>query len=97
MGSTDNKAEIEYMGIDMVVVYDFEPAEAETRYEPGCAAEANITAILVGDVDIADIVGDDHICRIAGRIAEAHEESFTDNADLHADYLVSQYKERAHV
>lgn len=97
MGSTDNKAEISYMQIDMVVVYDFEPAEPATRDDPGCAAEANITAILVGEVDIADIVGDDHICRIADRIAAAHEEELAGEADLHADYLVSQYKERAHV
>lgn len=79
--------EISYMDIDLTVDYDFEAGEPATRWEPGCADEAIITSVFVGDVDITNIIGADHLDRIAERIAADHE---SDAASDHADYLIDQ-------
>lgn len=83
---------ISYMDIDLTVEYDFEAGEEPTRFEPGCADEAIITSVCVGDVDITNIIGADHLERIAERVAADHD---CDAAAHHADYLIKQLKELA--
>ncbi|MDP3273416.1 hypothetical protein [Limnobacter sp.] len=78
---------ITYMDIDLTVEYDFESGEPETRWEPGCADEAIINSVCVGDVDITNIIGSDHLERIAERVAADHDD---DSAAEHADYLIDQ-------
>jgi hypothetical protein len=87
MNSKNKQAEIDYMGIDMTVVYDFEPGEPETRWEPGSADEAIVNGVSVAGVDITDIIGADHLERIAERVAADHDD---DAAAEHADYLIDQ-------
>lgn len=78
---------ISYMDIDLTVEYDFEAGEPATYWEPGCADEAIITSVCVSDVDITNIIGADHLERIAERIAADHD---SDAAAEHADYLMDQ-------
>lgn len=85
---------ISYLDIDLIVHYDFEPGEAENRLEPGCADEAIINSVCVGSVDITNIVGADHLVRIAERIATSHTD---DAAAEHADYLIDQMELNAEV
>lgn len=81
---------INYMDIDLVVDYDFQAGEPETRQEPGCEDSADINSVCVADVDITNLIGDDHLCRIAERVAADHEQ---DKANEHADYLIGQMQE----
>ena len=87
-----SSTEISYMDIDLTVEYDFEAGEEPTRFEPGCADEAIITSVCVGDVDVTNIIGADHLERIAERVAADHD---SDAAAHHADYLIKQLKELA--
>lgn len=81
---------INYMDIDLTIMYDFEPGEPQTYDDPGCADEAIINQVLLDDVDITAIIGSDHLERIAERVAGDHDE---DSAAEHADYLIKQMKE----
>ena len=41
---------------DMLVDFDYNPAERQTRDEPGCDSSVDINAITVQGVDVADLV-----------------------------------------
>lgn len=79
-----------YMDVDLTIDYDFEPGEPATYDEPGCADEAIINSICVGDVDITHLIEAGHMECIARRVADAHDE---DAANEHADYLIKQMRE----
>ena len=81
---------LSYMDIDLTIDYDFEPGEPATYDEPGCADEAIINSICVGDVDITHLIEAGHMECIAQRVAGAHDE---DSAAEHADYLIAQMRE----
>lgn len=81
---------ISYMDVDLTVDYDFEPGEPATYDEPGCADEAIINSICVGDVDITHLIEFGHLECIARRVADAHDE---DKTNEQADYLIKQMRE----
>ncbi len=85
-----SQTSISYMDVDLDIDYDFEPEEPATRDEPGCAAEAIINSICVGDVDITHLIESGHMECIARRVADAHDE---DKAAHQADYLIAQMRE----
>jgi hypothetical protein len=85
-----SQTSLSYMDVDLTIDYDFEPEEPATRDEPGCAAEATINSICVGEVDITHLIESGHKECIARRVADAHDE---DSASEHADYLIKQMKE----
>ena len=65
-----------YMGVDLYVEYDYQPAEKEVRYDsdnsgyPGCPASLEITRVCIGDVDVSELF------EYYGLIAKMEEEMF---------------------
>jgi hypothetical protein len=84
---------ITYIDVELEVDYDYEPEEPATRDEPGCAHEAIINAVTVGGVNITDIIGADHLSRIADRVADAHLMMQTDDR---GEYEYQQWKDSQH-
>jgi len=63
-------ATVNYKGVDLEVVFDYEPGEPEVRTysngdpgHPGCPESLDITSVKIGDVDVWELLEDqiDHI------------------------------------
>lgn len=59
-----SRAHVTVWDIPMEVDFDYSPAESRTWDHPGSPAEASICAVLVGGVDIVEMLSDEQHQRI---------------------------------
>jgi hypothetical protein len=70
--------EIDYKQIDLEVEFNYIPEEPMVMYhkdgsgDPGSASEAEILRVLIGDIDIYDLV-EDQIEKIEQLVLESYE------------------------
>ncbi len=85
-------ATVNVWGFDMAVEYDYSPEEKEQKWgdypHPGCPAAASISSVVVGGVDIYEMLDSDQLDRIEEKILEESGDS-----DL-ADYAEDDWQRR---
>jgi len=71
------KATFEVEGIELLVSYDYFPAEPKTYDEPGCDASVDIIdACLLGtEIDISPLLSEDTINILVDNVIALHEDS----------------------
>lgn len=66
--------DLEYEGVSMTVIGEYEKAEEEERYSsdlsgyPGCAASFEVQQVLVCGNDITDLIDQVHFAKISEKI-----------------------------
>jgi hypothetical protein len=58
-----------------VVGFEYEPAERETRDEPGCDESITVCEVWCRGVDISDILGSERCEELAGDVSEALQDA----------------------
>lgn len=71
------KATFEVEGIELLVSYDYAPAEPRTYNDPGCGAGVDIYEVwLPGtDIDISALLSEDVMSILASNAIELHQDS----------------------
>lgn len=92
--SETTKITIPGTSIEAEVDFDYQPAERQTWDDPGCSASAEINTVMVGGVDITELISDElieeldvAICKQADENAyESRCEARMDNMRNREDY-----------
>ena len=65
---------------DLVIEFDYEPAEPSTRDDPGCPESVDIVSVMAGQIDIAYWCSEDSIEFFKTKALDAIAEGFADDA-----------------
>lgn len=63
-----NTKTIPYNNTDMVIHFEYEPAQAETFMEPGSPEMVTICNVLIRNVDILDLLSDAYISELESEV-----------------------------
>lgn len=66
-------------GGDLVIEFDYEPAEPSTRDDPGCPESVDVVSVMAGQIDITDWCSEESIEFFAQKALEAIAEGFADD------------------
>jgi hypothetical protein len=70
---------------DLVIEFDYQPAESSTQWEPGCPESADVYSVMAGNFEIIDMVSDDYMAFFEEKAIESvhfeREQAAYDRAD----------------
>jgi hypothetical protein len=68
-------ANITHMGVDLVVTYDYEPAERQTLEYPGCPEQLDVVQVNHKGEDITELLDWEMVESIAQKLLEDRSDS----------------------
>ena len=85
-------------GFDMEVTFDYQPPYPSSLYDPGETEYASIGPVVVGGVDIYEMLNDKQITRIEEAALKAiHDQQNEARADAAIDYAMDRANGYANV
>lgn len=70
-----SSADVVHMGVELVVEFDYTPAQGDGRNEEYCEADVAVSKVYVGGVNIIEMLTGDQIESIEMNLLESRKEA----------------------